>query len=1159
VTSPRERLVEAALARGALAAEDVRRAGDRRAEYLPLGADVPVEDLLADAGRLSRDDLEDATRGEEIPSRLLGLEVLRLAGGTPEQPVYLARRTVGGDCLLVYACLLRRGDAPAEVDAFLRAADLARRVTGPLWVPLRDAGGADGAYAVAGDVPDGVRLDEAIERDGPVPPEQALAVVRTLAEGLRPLEALGVTTTFPDPSLVYVSGAVASTSAASPRGRLSLVAFEVLRAARGGLPDGAETARSAGRLLARLVGPERVQDPVVRDALDALARGRLDPLRPAAPPPRATGRAPSAPPAPTPRAGPGSRATASTPSRPAPTRRRGAARWAIGATAQALVAGAGAVAVLSSRGDRSNEDGDGAGTESLAAGAGAGPAPVGRDPTAPGPTHSDPAWTAYEDALAFRNEARGDARAVIDRFRAVEERYAGSRAAAEAGARRQEFAKAREAEADAEAQRLLARVEPLLRADDVGGALDLVRAFPASLRDTAAAKRVAAIESRALAKAETYFTARLAAIDGAAVPGGEEAAKAAVDEVRRLGVDDLTKTAQRRLADAKERAAAALARRKDLEPELVRVAGEAIAAAGRGDAERAGRVLDLADRGPLRDAFGARLDSAREAARRVERLFAAAAAAAKGRAPKPVTLLLREYRAAPFPVSVVDVAGDRISYTRGGTPGSVRMGALDPETVVRLALADGRETDATLTLAAATLYAACGRFAQSDATLEAARRLGAAEGAFAAEADAVRTWLAAAASREVAAADAVRESDREAARQGYARAAVTAPFLADPHRRLGEAALAARAWDDALAEFERARALGGSSPDLLHAIATATAAAPGRGDAAVLEAWRQFLRTAPADDPRAEAARAQAEAFGSRVLRGATEERVRAAKALLDAGKAAEALATLEEAVAGDPSSGAAHADLARAAEKAGDVVRAYRAWRTVRAIAKSVDEAGRARGQMDRLERLFGERGTEVVVRKSADEALARGEASSAADLYRRAIGMSPLDARARVGLGTALRHVMLRASSKAYLDEALAALDTAIVVAPDDPAAYHARADLRLYVAQDRGGAVEDATAAIERRKEFAEAYYTRGVAYYLSLQFEAALADVTVVKTLRPVLAMPRITRSGVLEALHRYDEAETELAGAAECQPTEAESAMIKAAKDRIAQRRRADRR
>ena len=107
------------------------------------------------------------------------------------------------------------------------------------------------------------------------------------------------------------------------------------------------------------------------------------------------------------------------------------------------------------------------------------------------------------------------------------------------------------------------------------------------------------------------------------------------------------------------------------------------------------------------------------------------------------------------------------------------------------------------------------------------------------------------------------------------------------------------------------------------------------------------------------------------------------------------------------------------------------------------------------------------------------------------------------------------------------------------------------------DSAGAISDATAAIEHRKDYYPAYNTRGLAHYSALEFDAALADISVVTTMAPLLATPRITRAAIFTALARYDEATADLKAALERTPTDGERQQIAALEQQVAARRKAD--
>jgi len=569
--------------------------------------------------------------------------------------------------------------------------------------------------------------------------------------------------------------------------------------------------------------------------------------------------------------------------------------------------------------------------------------------------------------------------------------------------------------------------------------------------------------------------------------------------------------------------------------------------------ERAKRIVEAAGRGPLAQPFRDRLAALGDAVVRVGFLLETAATELRARVGKPASLTTRDYGAKPVTVTIGETSGDRVTYTRGGIAGATKLASLDPECLVALATGAGREADGALALAAATFLAATGRGPQAAVLLARAEALGASAPTFDAEAAAARATLAAAAARETAAGDAILERDRDGARAAWGRAATTAPFDPVPHRRLGESFLAEKRAEDALVELRRARSLGDASPDALHALARASAARP---DDEALAAWREFLAAAAKTDPRLEAAKAEVERLGGRVARLTSTEGVRAAKALFDAGKTPEAVTALEAIVASDPASLDAWRLLGRAAEKAGDPLRAYVALGSARDVAKSVKDATDVKEQLDRLERTYGPRPAEVIVRKSGEETLSKGEYAGAAEILERAVTMAPLDVEARLGLGGALTGLAARTGSKPLFERAATAFDAAVRIAPDDARVWAARAQLRLWRG-DSTGSIADATAAIERKKDFLEAYNTRGLARYQGLDYEGALADMSVVVTLAPLLPTPRITRAAVQAALGRYDDATAELKAALERDPSDAERQQIAGLQQQIAARRKAD--
>ena len=1163
MNAARTRLLESVRARSLVSDDDVAVAQARRGEYRAFGVDVDLIDVLSTSGSLPDAEVEEARRGEDLPSRVAGLDIVRLAGGTPEYPVYLARRAVDGETFLVHACMLSRRDAPAEVDAFVKAMENGRRLTRSGWIAVREATGAEGAYAAVVPVPEGVRLDERLSSGGYLSPTDAVATAKLVAEALWSIEALGLAAPFPDPSLVLLG----------PKGTVSLPAIEVLRALRPGRFDPAETARSAANFIARLVGPERLGDPAIRGLLADLSSGRFDGLAREKPRDFVIGSPASS----------DGTATfdveAKTPvhtdtllldedevhaakAPPHPSTGRGTSRPEASASHRAQWVALAGVAVTAGIGffvfgrggagpaSPVTERPDG---ESADAGPSRRQAPVNPTPIG-GPKITDPGVEALDAALAYQLTHRDDdPRGVIDKFRAIEARFGGNELAMRAGAAREQFGREVEADATRRAETAASDVQRFLKSEEIGAALAAVERFPKALAFTNAAVRIEALRGQVKERAEAVFTSLRDVLDAAGDPAKQTEIDAALDRIKSLGDPELSTRAKIRVADAKDRAGGAFARRKELAPDLERVVGEALVAAGAGDGDRARRLVDTAQRGPLAAPFRDRLTSLRESVDRIGFLLETAAGELRARIGKPATLTLREYGAKPFTVTVTDAAADRLTYTRGGIAGAARVRSLDPDCVVALATGSGREADGGLALAAATFLASTGRVAQADVLRARAESLGSTLTTFDAETAAARATLTVAAARESAAGDAVAERDRDGARAAWGRAALIAPYEPSPHRRLGESFLAEKRLDDAFVELRRARALGDRSPDALFALARASASRP---DDEALAAWREFLAAAPKTDTRVETARAEADRLSGRVVHGTSSEKARAAKALLDAGKPEDAVDALELIVAEDPTSLEAWRLLGRASEKAGNPLRAFLAWLEARNVAKRLQDVTDAKEQLDRLDRTYGARPAEVSVRTSGEESLSKGEFAAAADMLERAVAMAPLDVDARLGLGSALMGVAVRTNAKAVFERGAAAFDAAIRLAPDDARGYAGRAELKRWRG-DAVGAVTDATAAIERRKDFVSAYNTRGLAHYQALEFDAALADMSVVTTMAPLLATPRITRAAVQTALGRYDEATADLNAALERNPTETEKQQIAALEQQVAARRKAD--
>ena len=439
---------------------------------------------------------------------------------------------------------------------------------------------------------------------------------------------------------------------------------------------------------------------------------------------------------------------------------RGTPPWAIAAAGVVGVTVL-VTALLSRRGaDAPSQPADPGDAPPVAeAGAGARPEPRGRAPDPSGrsaPEVKDPGLAALDEALAYLGAHREDApQSVIDRLRAIEARHGGTDAGLRATNAREQFSREVEADAERRAHDVASDVERLLAAAELGAALAALDRFPRTLAFTRAAGRIEGLRDRVKRQAEAIYATLRPAIDAAAEPGREGEAQKALDRVRSLGDKELGERARLRYEEARSRGTGAIARRKELEPELSRVVGEALAAAGAGDVERARRTLEGAGSGPLGDAWRDRLRAATDAVERVGLAYATAAGELRARAGKPATLQLREWGARPFAVTVGEIAGDRLGFTRGGVPGTTRLALLDPDSLVALVLAGGREADGRAVLAAATLQAATGRVALGEALLTRAQALGSGASTFPEEARAAAAWLEGAAGREVAAGDAL--------------------------------------------------------------------------------------------------------------------------------------------------------------------------------------------------------------------------------------------------------------------------------------------------------------------------------------------------------------------------------------------------------------------
>ncbi len=404
------------------------------------------------------------------------------------------------------------------------------------------------------------------------------------------MEALGRAASFPDPVLVLVD----------PGRGAALVAIEVLLASRPGTFDPRDFARSAANFLARLVGPEQVTDPAVRGLLADLASGRFEALRPGEPRRRHVALRPR----PTAERGDG----APTPIRPRNPRRRAPPTFPARAAAPPPPPAA-------PNADPRARVGDRRGVASASQARGCSPPWGRRPPDAPpptsvgqrpvadararrrqvrrrrtqGPTSARSATTASSRSTrrsrTCASIARRSRRAVIDRFRAVEARYGGSDAGARAGAERERFQREVEEDAERRARRSPPTWSACSRATRSAPRTPPSTRFPRALAFTRAVVRLDALRTSVKSRAETIYLSLRSTLDAASDPSRKDAALAALERVKALGDPELTARATQRLADASARAAGtgALARRKELAPELDRVVAEALVVAGAGD------------------------------------------------------------------------------------------------------------------------------------------------------------------------------------------------------------------------------------------------------------------------------------------------------------------------------------------------------------------------------------------------------------------------------------------------------------------------------------------------------------------------------------------------------------------------------------------------
>ncbi|HEY4556184.1 MAG TPA: serine/threonine-protein kinase, partial [Lysobacter sp.] len=96
---------------------------------------------------------------------------------------------------VVVALKLLRPELAARPDAFDRFRQellTARQVSSPRVVRIHDLAQDEGQWFITMDLIDGEALDRRIDRDGPLPPDEAVRIARQIAEGLAAAHAKGV-------------------------------------------------------------------------------------------------------------------------------------------------------------------------------------------------------------------------------------------------------------------------------------------------------------------------------------------------------------------------------------------------------------------------------------------------------------------------------------------------------------------------------------------------------------------------------------------------------------------------------------------------------------------------------------------------------------------------------------------------------------------------------------------------------------------------------------------------------------------------------------------------------------------------------------------------------------------------------------------------------
>jgi hypothetical protein len=193
---------------------DAGRAPDRR-EWLARHPDLAValQSFFADhdrAGRLTRQLHADATppppgaaAAAPLPPPVGGYRPLRLLGAGGMGRVYEAE-DAGGRRVALKLLAPHTADSPTAVERFRQEGKLAGRIAHPRCVFVFKADAEAGQPYIAMELMSGTTLKDLVERDGPLPPAEAVARILDVIDGLAEAHRAGVIHRDVKPANCYV-------------------------------------------------------------------------------------------------------------------------------------------------------------------------------------------------------------------------------------------------------------------------------------------------------------------------------------------------------------------------------------------------------------------------------------------------------------------------------------------------------------------------------------------------------------------------------------------------------------------------------------------------------------------------------------------------------------------------------------------------------------------------------------------------------------------------------------------------------------------------------------------------------------------------------------------------------------------------------------------